>query len=62
MPDGVEVKIGPLERGWRWKGKSDIDALDDPVEKDLEQRLQICYVEEVRLKHKAPNWGYRLGY
>ena len=29
----------------RWKRKSDIDALKDPIERKLASRLQLCYVE-----------------
>ena len=34
----------------RWKRKSDIENLDDPVERKLASRLKLCYVEGKKKK------------
>ncbi|XP_047123340.1 uncharacterized protein LOC124806446 isoform X3 [Hydra vulgaris] len=33
-----------VEKG-RWKRQTDIDALDDPIEKKLAERFKLCYIE-----------------
>ena len=34
----------------RWKRESDIDRITDPVEKQLMQRLKLCYIEGKKKK------------
>ena len=37
----------------RWKRRTDLNALDDPVEKILAERLQLCYLEGKKKKGAA---------
>nr|XP_047143992.1 uncharacterized protein LOC124817685 [Hydra vulgaris] len=39
----------------RWKRRTDIDSLDDPVEKILADRMQVCYIEGKNKKGKSKN-------
>ena len=37
----------------RWKLRTDIEQLNDPVEKTLADRLKLCYVEGKKQKDKS---------
>lgn len=34
----------------RWKRRTDLDELDDPIEKKLARRMQLCYIEGKKKK------------